>query len=124
MAKRWELTPAIMEKINDMAHKGCTEENIARCVGLHPSTWYEKKKLHPEIDDCIKNAKASGEQELVSILWDHVRDPNVRRQDKLGTVYFMLKTRHRWRETEPAATVNEKDKVEGLNFLQATKDEG
>lgn len=123
MAKKWELTPERLEKIRDMAHKGCTEDNIARCVGISPGCWYEKKKIHPEIDDIIKNAKASGEEELVGILWSHIRDKNVSTKEKLPTIFFMLKTRHRWRETEPAATVTDKDKVEGLNFLEATKDE-
>ncbi len=121
--RKWVLTPEILEKVKDMAHKGCTEANIARCVGLHQSTWIEKKKEYPELEAAIKDAKASGEKELVGILWEHIRDPNTQRRDKLSTIYFMLKTRHHWRETDKSTEVAGKDGVDGLTFSAATKDE-
>ena len=120
MAKKWELTPEKLETIRDMAAKGCTEDNIARCVGIAPGTWYEKKKIHPEMDDVIKAAKASGEKEVVGYLWNILRDPKHR--NHFAAITFYLKTQHRWKEVTVVQQNAPVDGVDGLNLIKVASD--
>lgn len=115
--KKWILTPEILETIRDCALKGVTEANIARIVGLHPTAFSTKKKEFPEIEEAIKDAQSRGECEVVGYLWNIIRDPN--HKNNFPAMLFYLKTKHRWRETEPQ---DEKQGLPtGVTFQQTTK---
>lgn len=94
--KAWECTPEILAKIEEQAKLGVTEANIARNVGLHPSTFSEKKKNHPEIEEAIKKGGAKGEQLATGALWNMMTDP--KSKGHVTAVIFYLKTKHGWND--------------------------
>ena len=95
---KWECTPEILERVADMAAKGVTEASIARNVGLSPTTFSQKKKEFPQLEETIKNASSKGEEEVVGYLWNIIRDP--KNKNHFSACLFYLKTKHRWRETD------------------------
>ena len=98
MGARWTPTPAILEKVSELALKGVSQDSIARIVGCHPSTFSAKRKEFPELDEVIRKAHSSGEEEVVGLLWDIIRDP--KHKSHFPALLFYLKTKHRWRETD------------------------
>ena len=46
-------------KIEELARKGCTDEELAKVIGVHVATLYEYKKRFPEFDEAIKKVRAS-----------------------------------------------------------------
>lgn len=102
MAMRWELTPERLKRIEELAALGVREDSIARQVGLHPSTFSEKKKIHPEIAEVINNAQACTEEIVVSALMNMIKDP--KHKAHAAAVFFYLKTKCRWQETSVVIT--------------------
>lgn len=118
--KKWVLTPEILATIKRLSAEGVTEANIARIVGISPTTFSAKKKEHPEIEEVIKEANAHSESEVVGYLWNIIRDPQHR--NHFPAILFYLKTKHRWRETDQET--NEKPQLPtGITFTVAQKKE-
>lgn len=111
MKKKLDITPEILQQIEQMAAKGVTEAQIAQLVDLHPNTFSAKKKEHPEIGEAIKRGKAQGAEYAVGILrqamnLDAVNNPKLW-GPKLSATIFYLKTQCGWsttviQQTEPA----------------------
>lgn len=118
--KKWELTPEILAKIKQLSADGVTEANIARIVGISPTTFSAKKKEYPEIEEAIKDAQANAEHEVVGYLWRILRDPN--HKNHFPAILFYLKTKHRWRETDHEQ-VDKPQIPTGVTFTVATKKE-
>lgn len=94
--KQWKLTPKRLQTIEELARKGCTQETIARQIGLHPSTYYEKKKLFPEMEEAIQKAKACSEEAVVGYLWNIITDP--KHPKHFSAIVFYLKAQHKWED--------------------------
>ena len=60
MGARVEITPAILDKIEQFAGQGLTEEQIAHSIGIGYSTLQYKKKEIKEIEDRLKKGKSKG----------------------------------------------------------------
>lgn len=98
MGAKWIPTPAILERVSELSQKGVSQDSIARIVGCHPSTFSAKRKEFPDLDDVIRKAHSSGEEEVVGLLWNIIRDPA--HKSHFPALLFYLKTKHRWRETD------------------------
>ena len=59
--RKWIPTPEILEKVREQARMGVTEANIARNVGVAPTTFSAKKQEYPELAEAIKSGHAVGE---------------------------------------------------------------
>jgi hypothetical protein len=57
MTTTWEPTPAILEKIKELASDNVLEADIAKAIGISSSTWYKKKKEHAEIGEALEEAR-------------------------------------------------------------------
>jgi transposase-like protein len=51
------LGPDGLLKLEAWARDGLVDEQIAENMGIHPSTLYEWKKKHPEINEALKKGK-------------------------------------------------------------------
>mgnify|MGYP006277697497 CR=1 FL=1 len=100
MSRPWVLTPEILEEVKRMAQMGVTEASIARNVGLHPSTFSEKKTQYPELADAINSANSRGEDVAVSALWKAIQDPTSK--GHMTAVLFYLKCKHNWNDGSKA----------------------
>jgi hypothetical protein len=96
--KPWIPTPEILEQVFTLIKKGVTETNVARLVGLHPSTFSAKKTEFPELDETIKKAKAYGEDVAAGIIWQIMNDPS--HKQRLTAAMFYLKTQHNWKDKD------------------------
>lgn len=92
---QWIPSKEDLEKIESLAAKGLSQEQIANCVGLHPSTLCEKKNQFPELDEAIKKGKASGIAKVAEALLRNIDLGNVTAQ------IFYLKTQAGWKDNVP-----------------------
>jgi predicted transcriptional regulator len=99
--KLWIPTEEILTQVHDLIKQGVTETNVARVLGLHPSTFSAKKNEFPELDEAIKKAKAYGEKVAASVIWEIMNDPN--HKQRLTAAIFYLKTQHRWSEKDESS---------------------
>lgn len=95
-SKAWVLTEEKLEYIEKMSKMGMTEASIARNIGVHPSTFSEKKQIHPEIEEAIKRGNAVGEEVAISALWQMMLDPKSKGH-VTGTIFY-LKCKHNWND--------------------------
>lgn len=124
MARKWNPTPEVLAKIKELAELGVTEANIARQVGIHPTTFSEKKRVYPEIDEILRTAAASGEEFAAKVVRSIMANPNHKQQ--LAATIFYLKTRHKWKEADTVQAEAPKEEPQGFNFTLVqvdTKDE-
>lgn len=101
-SNKWIPSPEILDKIEQQAKQGITEANIARNVGISPSTFSEKKQEFPEIQEAIKKGSARGEELATGALWKMIQDD--KHKGHLTAVIFYLKTRHGWSDGSKQST--------------------
>jgi len=90
--KKWIPTPEILARIKELAAQGITEASIAYQVGCHPSTFSLRKQEYPELNDTIKEGRASGEEIVVSKLWELIHSGHA------TAILFYLKCQHNWND--------------------------
>ncbi len=82
--KKIEIDPA---RCRELAAQGLSMDQIAYCIGVHPSTLYAKQKENSDLSDAIKAGRADGIKEVTNHLMQSARDGNVTAQ------IFYLKNR-------------------------------
>lgn len=110
--RAWIPTPEILDKVRQQAQAGITEANIARNVGLHPSTFSEKKQKYPELAEALKVGHAVGEELAVGALWRAIQNPECK--GHMTAVLFYLKARHGW--SDGRTTTVETTAPSGVKF--------
>ena len=88
------VTPEIIAKVESLAARGMTSEQIADCLGISYQTLNEKSKIYAEFSDAIKQGKAKGIANVTAALLKNVGTGNVAAQ------IFYLKCQAKWRELE------------------------
>jgi hypothetical protein len=96
MAKRGRPSwiPPAPEKVEALAQRGLTEEEIAQCLGIATSTLYEKKHEYVEFSEAIKRGKAKGIEQIANKLFEKAKT------GQGWAVCFYLKTRGGWNERQ------------------------
>ena len=84
---RFEITPEILQKTEDLAAKGLTEVQISACLGIVQKTLIEKKRAFSEFSKAIKVGRAKGVGTITNALFNSARDGSVPAQ------IFYLKNR-------------------------------
>ncbi len=56
----FEITKAVLKKVERLAAKGLAEYQIAYSIGIHPDTFIEKKKTFPDFSEAVRRGKARG----------------------------------------------------------------
>ncbi len=103
--------PPEAEKVESLAARGLTLEQIAECLGIHVATLYEKKKEYTEFADAIKRGQAKGISIVANSLYESAKHGNTTAQ------IFFLKSRAQWKETsitEANVTVRQEDAIKDL----------
>ena len=83
-----------LAKVEKLAARGLTNEQIAACLGICESTLYDKKKVFLEFSEAIKKGKASGVQQVSNALFEAALSGNV------TAMIFFLKTKAGWKEPD------------------------
>lgn len=56
----FEITEEVIKKIEGLASRGLSCDQIAWTLGINPTTLYDKKNRYPQIDEAIEKGRASG----------------------------------------------------------------
>lgn len=83
----YKITPEILVKVETMASRGLTNDQIALSLGWHPDTLYAKKRAFSEFSDAIKRGKAKGLLQISNKMFEDALAGNTTAQ------IFYLKTR-------------------------------
>ena len=90
------------QKIVEIAGQGLNERYIAYCIGMHPTTFSEKKNYLEKLRESVKKGQAQGLQTVTSCLMDQVKSGN-----PTSTIFY-LKNR----------SPNEWNDVQSINSVQ------
>lgn len=52
-----EYVKPMLEQITKWSKSGATDEEICTALGIHPSTFYEYKKKHPEFSEALRTGR-------------------------------------------------------------------
>ncbi len=105
MAAKWIPSEEEIKKVEELASRGMEQQDIALCLGIHPSTLSEKKADFAELNEAVKRGKAKGIALVTQALLNNVSLGNVTAQ------IFYLKTQAKWREARD-------DNTQGASLMQ------
>lgn len=87
------ITPEVLEKVESLAARGLTQEQICHCLGICVDTMCEKKKAYPELAESIKKGQSKGISIVANALFEAAKSG-----DKIAQIFY-LKARAHWKET-------------------------
>jgi len=90
----WIPTAEDIEKAESLASRGMDQQDIAHCLGIGVSTYYDKKNSYPELEDAIKRGKAKGIAHVTEKLINNIDIGSVPAQ------IFYLKARAKWSDND------------------------
>lgn len=90
----FKITHEVLEKVESLAARGMTSQQIADCLGIAAGTLCEKQNQNNEFYEAIKRGKAKGIANVTAALLKNVGTGNVAAQ------IFYLKCQAKWRELE------------------------
>ena len=84
--------PVDLDKVRALASRGLSIEHIGDALGMHQSTFLERRKEHPEILEEIQKGRAEGVHVVANALFARARDGDVTAQ------IFFLKAKGGWKD--------------------------
>jgi len=84
---RFIVTPRILARVEALARKGLSMDQIARVLGVDRSTVFKNKKNNADFADAIKNGQAKGVANVTNALYKAAMGGNITAQ------IFFLKNR-------------------------------
>ena len=88
---KFEITPEVLENVENLMTKGLTVEQCSGMLGISPSTFYLHQSENSEFSDRIKAGQARGIDQVTNALFENATvDRNV------PSIIFFLKNRAGW----------------------------
>jgi AcrR family transcriptional regulator len=103
--RRTSVAALDLEKIEDLAAKGLTLEQIAAALNIDVRTLYNHRKKFREVGEAINRGAANGIAKIANKLFEAAENGNVTAQ------IFYLKARAGWRDQGPAVEINSQQNV-------------
>ena len=103
---RFEITPEVLQEVEEMAGRGLTVSQIASCLGISPSTFYLKQSEFSEFSDTIKKGQAIGLSKVTNKLFENAAVKG----DNVAIIYYLNnRDKDNWsNRQEIAATIEQK----------------
>lgn len=79
-----------VREVRRLAALGCTQKEIAGCLGMHQDTYYERKKENPEISEAYRQGLSYGISRVAGALFENAINGDTSAQ------IFFLKARAKW----------------------------
>lgn len=92
MAAKPRLPPIDLEKVEQLAAQGLTQEQIADCLGMSPRAYHYSKSSDAEIAAAVKRGQAKGVAVVTNKLFEAARG------GQAWAICFYMKTRGGWSE--------------------------
>ena len=113
-----QKTQIDLEKVEQLAAQGLTEEQICHCLGFTARTLYTHKRENSEISEAIKRGRSKGIAFVSNKLFDQCKDGNI------TAIIFFLKARAGWRDRD-AVEIHHGDTPTTISFVRGkAKDSG
>ena len=110
---KFEITPEVLEEVEEMAGRGLTVNQIAICLGVSPATIYNKQAQYLEFLETIKKGKAIGLSKVTNALFENA---TVER-DNVAIIYYLNnRDKDKWSNKHEVATT-----VEHKNVIDLTR---
>jgi len=91
----FEITPEIIERVEELAAQGLPKYQIAHVLGIHYDTLNEKTKEYPEFSDAIERGKAQGIETITNALFHKAQTG-----DTSAIKYYLNNRSDDWSETQ------------------------
>ena len=88
---RFEITPEVCEKVENLSAQGLTVDQIALVLGVSHWTIYERQNEFPEFSDALKRGQASGIDQVTNALFENATVG----KDNTAIIFY-LKNRAGW----------------------------
>jgi len=107
---KFEITPEVLEEVEEMAGRGLTVNQIAICLGVSPATIYNKQAQYLEFLETIKKGKAVGLSKVVNALFENATV----KKDNVAIFYYLNnRDRENWsNRQEISATVEQRNVID------------
>ena len=107
---RFEVTPEVLQEVEEMAGRGLTVNQIAICLGVSPATIYNKQAEYLEFLETIKKGKAIGLSKVTNALFENATVE----KDNVAIIYYLNnRDRENWsNKNEFSATVEHKNIID------------
>ncbi len=103
--RRTSVAALDLEKIEDLAAKGLTLEQIAAALSIDVRTLYNHRKKFRKVGEAINRGAANGIAMIANKLFEAAKNGNVTAQ------IFYLKGRAGWRDQGPVVEINNHQNV-------------
>ena len=88
---RFEITPEVCEKVENLSAQGLTVEQISLVLGINKSTMFDKQNEYPDFSDALKRGRGKGIANVTNALYQKAT------VDRDNTaIIFYLKNRAGW----------------------------
>jgi len=91
----FEITPEIIERVEELAGQGLPKYQIAHVLGIHYDTLNEKSKENSEFSDAIERGKAQGIETITNSLFIKAQTG-----DTAAIKYYLNNRSDEWSETQ------------------------
>ena len=109
---RFEISPEVCEKVENLASQGLTVDQIALVLGVSHWTIYERQNEFPEFSDAIKRGRGKGIANVTNALYEKAT------VDKDNTaMIFYLKNRAGWVDKQEVQSTVEQRHVIDLTRI-------
>lgn len=95
MRKPYEITQEIIDECEELATRGLSNLQIITVLRISETTFYNKQKEYPELEEAIKRGRHRGPANVANALYDKAVGGDV------NAIKFYLKNRNRdhWPDT-------------------------
>ena len=87
---RFEITPEVCEKVENLSAQGLTVEQISLVLGINKSTMFDKQNEYPDFSDALKRGRGKGVANVTNALYTKAVDG-----DNTAMIFY-LKNRAGW----------------------------
>jgi len=110
---RFEVTPEVLQEVEEMAGRGLTVNQIATCLGISPATIYNRQAENLEFLETIKKGKAVGLSKVTNKLFENAAVKG----DNVAIIYYLNnRDKDNWSNKHEVATT-----VEHKNVIDLTR---
>jgi predicted transcriptional regulator len=107
---KFEVTPEVLQEVEEMAGRGLTVNQIASCLGISPSTFYLRQAEFSEFSETIKKGQAIGLSKVTNKLFENAAVKG----DNVAIIYYLNnRDKENWsNKNEFSATVEHKNIID------------